>query len=466
MSTLARSDFWAPGVLVERKPRVSSSLNGIAVAAAIVIMLTSSFDIFLVVNAGGNFRLCQILALILLVIAGLRFAAGARAPALGVVPLCVWLAFQILFIPASDFWPKSFGYCLWLMLNIATVFSFVQLFSDNLQSLITILRWYAYSFGVIAVFGFVQFTLPLLGYGGMFVTEWWVPNRLARVNGFTYEPSYFATYLVIGLVFIGSLRRARSNLLPTGVLSALYWLAAGGIVISSSRIGIAFMFLDISLGYFGPWLSFLRNLSEMRITKRTLRALIPSLVWMGLIGALGIGASDLMERSPTTVLMFLAGTGIADTAAHSVTQREGSLQDTVTVFLRNPFIGKTLGGVSSAIGELHGETVESFEASKPFEGMNVFAEALAGSGIIGIIPFVWFLVVTVRKPLRLSRLSTPFYSVLLRALVRSLVFGWAILQFNQNMLRPYLWVHIAILVTVYGAALQSARAGVTADSHV
>jgi hypothetical protein len=466
MSTIASSDFWSPGVLVERKPRVSSSLNRIAVAAAIVIMLTSSFDIFLVVNAGGNFRLCQILAPILLVIAGLRFGAGARAPALGVVPLCVWLAFQILFIPASDFWPKSFGYCLWLLLNIATVFSFVQLFSDNLRSLITILRWYAYSFGVIAIFGFVQFTLPLLGYGGMFVTEWWIPNRLARVNGFTYEPSYFATYLVIGLVFIGSLRRAKSRLLPSGVLSALYWLAAGGIVISSSRIGIAFMFLDISLAYFGPWLLFLRNLSEMRIVKKTLRALIPSLVWMALIGALAIGAAGVMERNPTTVLMFLAGTGIADTTAHSVTQREGSLQDTLIVFLRNPFIGKTLGGVSSAIAELHGETVESFEASKPFEGMNVFAEALAASGIIGIIPFLWFLVVTIRKPLRLVRLSTPFYSVLLRALVRSLVFGWAILQFNQNMLRPYLWVHIAILVTVYGAALQSARTQATPEPQV
>jgi hypothetical protein len=466
MSTLARSDFRSPGVLVERRPHLSSSLNRIAAAAAIVIMLTSSFDIFLVVNFGGNFRLCQIVVPILLVIAVVRYVAGARTPALGVVPLCVWLSFQMLFIPASDFWPKSFGYCLWLLLNIAMVFSFVQLFSDNLRTFTTVLRWYACSFGAIAIFGFVQFTLPLLGYGGMFVTQWWIPNRLARVNGFTYEPSYFATYLLIGLVFIGSLRRAKSNLLSSGVLSALYWLAAVGILISSSRIGIAFMVLDISLGYFGPWLSFLRNLSQMRITKKTLRALIPSLVWIALIGALAIGAAGLMERNPTTVLMFLAGTGIADTTAHSVTQREGSLQDTVAVFLRNPFIGKTLGGVSSAIAELHGETVESFEASKPFEGMNVFAEALAGSGVIGIIPFVCFLVVTIGKPLRLARFATPFYSVLLRALVRSLVFGWAILQFNQNMLRPYLWVHIAILATVYGAALQSARARGTPEGHV
>ena len=426
-------------------------------------MLTSSFDIFLVINAGGNFRFCQIVAAILLVIAVLRFIAGARAPVLGLLPLCAWLTFQILFIPASDFWPKSFGYCLWLLLNIAMVFSFVQLFSDNRRTLTTVLRWYVCSFGAIAIFGFVQFTLPLLGYGGVLVTEWWIPDRLARVNGFTYEPSYFATYLVIGFVFIGSLRRAESPLLPSGVLATVYWITAAGIVISSSRIGIVFVLLDISLGYFGAWASLLRGLAKMRIAKKTLRALIPSLVRIVVVVALGIGAVDLLERNPATALMFLAGTGVADTTAHSVTQREGSLQDTVAVFLRSPFIGKTLGGVSSAIAELHGETVESFEASKPFEGMSVFAEALAGSGVIGIIPFLWFLVVTIRKPLRLARLTTPFYSVLLRALVRSLVFGWAMLQFNQNLLRPYLWVHIAILATVHAAALQSASARTAAE---
>jgi len=41
--------------------------------------------------------------------------------------------------------------------------------------------------------------------------------------------------------------------------------------------------------------------------------------------------------------------------------------------------------------------------------------------------------------------------VWLRALVLALVFEWAILQFNQNILRLYLWVHIAVLATVFSA---------------
>ena len=68
-----------------------------------------------------------------------------------------------------------------------------------------------------------------------------------------------------------------------------------------------------------------------------------------------------------------------------------------------------------------------------------------------------FLIVTIRKPLKLARIVSPFYASILRALVRSLLFGWAILQFNQNMLRPYVWVHIAILATVYAAGVRSVR---------
>jgi hypothetical protein len=159
------------------------------------------------------------------------------------------------------------------------------------------------------------------------------------------------------------------------------------------------------------------------------------------------------------MLMLLNGTGVSDTAAHSVIQREDSLEETIAVFLEHPLVGRSLGGVSSAIADREGESIHSFEDSKDFEGMSVFAEILAASGVIGFIPFLWFLVETVRKPLKLARHVSPFYSSLLRALVRSLVFAWAILQFNQNVLRPYLWAHLAILLCVYAAAQRSIGPG-------
>jgi hypothetical protein len=161
-----------------------------------------------------------------------------------------------------------------------------------------------------------------------------------------------------------------------------------------------------------------------------------------------------MQNNPALALLFLNGTGVSDTAAHSVIQREDALEQTITVFLQHPLLGRSLGGVSAAIADLEGEKIQSFKDSKDFEGMNVFAEALAASGVIGILPFIWFLAASFRNPLRLARLAPPFYSGVLYALLRSLAFAWAMLQFNQNMLRPYLWTHLAILATVYAAAVQ------------
>jgi hypothetical protein len=187
------------------------------------------------------------------------------------------------------------------------------------------------------------------------------------------------------------------------------------------------------------------------------RPLIPSLLSLTFIVTLSGGTVMLLNNNPVLLFMFLNGTGISDTAAHSVVERENSFEETVAVFVQHPLIGRSLGGISSAIAEYQGDTIRSFEDAKTIEGMSVFAEVLAASGVVGFIPFLCFLVVTIRDPLRLARIAPPFYSSLLYGLVRSLIFTWAILQFNQNVLRTYLWAHLAILATVYAATLKAVR---------
>jgi hypothetical protein len=435
----------------------SRPVRRLSLLVAILISFTSSFDIFLVLNAGGNFRFCQIISPVLITLAILKMRWRRPIPTLGGFSLAIWLGFQCAFIPVTDFWPKSLGYCLWLSLNIALVFSYVQLFGDWPEALKSMLRWYVYSFAAIAGFGILQFALPLLGLPGLFVTQWWVEGSLPRVNGFSYEPSYFATYLLIGFVFVSSLRRARSTLLSSGVLTLVYWLTLVGIVVSSSRMGIVFLAVDIALIQLAPWLSLLKDFGRLRIDPRKLRALRPSVVFALGITVITASAGLALQQYPAAALMFLVGTGLGDTPAHSVLEREGSFEETLTVFRDHPFIGRSLGGVSSGIADLDGVKIHSFEESKDHEGMSVFAEVLAASGVIGFIPFVWFLVNTIWKPLRLAAITLPFYSAVLRALVRSLIFTWAILQFNQNLLRPYLWVHVAVLASVYAAARQLIR---------
>lgn len=434
---------------------LSSSLQKAALALAVLIVLTSSFDIFLTVNAGGNYRFCQVVTPPLVFLAVVKSGWGLKVPTLGLVPLSIWLAVQTIFIPVASFWPKSLGYCFWLFLNICLMFAFVQLFSRDWPVLLKLVQWYLYSFALVAAFGIVQFLLPLLGLPGLLVTQWWIQGVLPRVNGFSYEPSYFATYLLIGFVFVSSLRTAKAPLLSARAMLLIYALTAIGIIVSSSRMGIIFLLVDVFLSQIRPLRSIIGDVLKSRIAPSKLRALVPSLLLTTfLVGILGTTIVALESR-PALMLLFLNGTGIDDTAAHSVIERADSLEETIAVFLAHPIIGRSLGGVSSAIADREGESVHTFEDSKNFEGMSVFAEVLAASGIIGVVPFVCFLVVTIWKPSALARRSGQLYSALLVAAVRSLVFAWAILQFNQNVLRPYLWVHLAILATIYAAARDS-----------
>lgn len=448
-----------PVVLSRRNQtvRFTPTLQRAALVIAVLILLTSSFDTFLVANVGGNYRFCQILAPIPILLAIIRAVWGSPVATLGLLPLSIWFAVQVFFIPVASFWPKSLGYCLWLFLNIGLMFAFVQLFSHCRSALLTLLRWYLYSFGLVALCGIVQFFLPLLGLPAILVEQWWIPGLLPRANGFSYEPSYFATYLLIGFVFVSSLRRAGSSLLSSRAMLSIYALTALGIIVSSSRMGIVFLLIDVLVSQVRPWFSVLRDLiMKSRVRTSKLQALAPSLVLTVLLVTILVSAVAALQKRPALMLIFLNGTGLDNTAAHSVIERADSLQETITVFLNHPLIGQSLGGVSSAIADHEGESVHSFEDSKKFEGMSIFAEILAASGMIGVIPFICFLVVTIWKPLTLARTTAPFYSALLLAAVRSLVFAWAILQFNQNVLRPYLWVHIAVLATVYAAARDNA----------
>ena len=139
------------------------------------------------------------------------------------------------------------------------------------------------------------------------------------------------------------------------------------------------------------------------------------------------------------------------TASHSVDEREDHLQDTLQAIADHPWMGSSLGGVTESIAGYMGKRPQNFEETKLFEGQSVFAEVVAASGVPGSIPFFCFLAIYLAAPVRLARTATPLQAAWLRALVVALVFEWAILQFNQNILRLYLWVHIAVLATVYAA---------------
>ena len=68
------------GLSAERHVPISSPLRRFSVILAVLMMATSSFDLVLIIKAGGNFRFCQIAGLVLFLLALMRLRRQAGDP--------------------------------------------------------------------------------------------------------------------------------------------------------------------------------------------------------------------------------------------------------------------------------------------------------------------------------------------------------------------------------------------------
>ena len=75
------------------------------------------------------------------------------------------------------------------------------------------MRAYLWSFVAVALYGLLQFFGPLLLHVTMpFTVQWIVHGRVARINAFSYEPSYYATYMFIGWAMLFQLRLSNAEI--------------------------------------------------------------------------------------------------------------------------------------------------------------------------------------------------------------------------------------------------------------
>ncbi|MHB1677545.1 MAG: hypothetical protein ACYCSS_08405 [Sulfuriferula sp.] len=422
----------------------------------IAAVFTTSFDIFLVLNFGFNFRATQILMIIPMAVAIVNAVKVGMIFPLGFGWLILWSMFILAFVPNTDFIVGSLGYAVWLFFDVLLIFTCVQLFSSTYK-IFSLIRWYVYSFVFVAAFGLVQFVLPVLGlHNSLLVTQWWLPGILPRINGFSYEPSYFATYLLMGWVMCAYLLNSKSTLFARIHLQIYLLIISGSLILSSSRMGI-FMLISWYMQY--P-LRFISRLAHGYVNKRFARI---SLILLGM-AVLFFGFVIYVVGFDTVSFLF-QGLGINEGASYSVDDRESGFNDVIAIFMNSPIVGYSLGGIPSAIAKLHGVAIRDIEDFKKITGFSVFAEVLAASGIFGIVPFAVYIWTIVSKPLRLARQVSVEQSVILIALTLALIFELAILQFNQNILRPYLWMHIAVMSASYAVFVKRRYGGDTAAKN-
>jgi hypothetical protein len=146
---------------------------------------------------------------------------------------------------------------------------------------------------------------------------------------------------------------------------------------------------------------------------------------------------------------FLSGTGINNTAAHSVVTRKADLDDTLAVIRQHPWIGRSLGGVPGDVAALHGIHVTNFEEFRLYWGFPVPVDMLAASGILGIGPFLWFfLAITAGERTLIAQNWPDERAKWLRALIRALIYEWLCFVVDQNLMRVYFWFHVTMVVIV------------------
>ena len=410
-----------------------------------------SFDIFLVFPLGGlNIRTAQIFLLIPMTLFALGTLRKGRVKRpIGFAYLLIWTAFILTFIPNTNFLLRSVGYGFWLIYSVILILTTVNLFDTN-DRIYTLTRWYIYSFLFVAIFGLIQFAMAFLHLGAPLLVQWFIPGVLPRINGFCYEPSFFCTYMLMGWILTAYLVEAKSDLIRRNILIPILITLTAAMIMSGSRIG----FLMILLWYLHYPFLFVVRLTRGKINKTHLKRSVAVILLMIPIIFMYFFLVGLDRIS-----VLMSGLGIVEGGRFSVEQRMVGFAETREIFLKSPFIGYSLGGIPEAIGRLRGVDVNSVKAAKENEGFCVFAEVLAASGIFGFIPFVLYIVSLIVNPVKLAlgclNIEMP---KLLMGVTLALIFELIILQFNQNILRPYLWFHIALLSALYSVSLRPERA--------
>lgn len=411
-----------------------------------IIIFTISFDIFLVFNFGFNFRISQLLLLILFIYTFYIMHRSQKVIIpIGIKWLLIWSIFIFLFVPNSNYLPRNIGYCIWLLFSVLQIFCLVCLINTE-QKLKQIIKCYIYSYFFVSIFGLFQFVLGIIGITPPLIEQWWIPG-VPRINGFSYEPSYFATYIIMGMIFTYCLIRWKINLIPMYQLKGVFCIEALATILAGSRMGWGIL-ICLLLEY--PVL-FIFEICKGKLKKSSFNRITIFMLIFLIISYTSLNFIDLDD------MMFLFnGVGLFGRPSHSVDIRGNEFQDTLNVFYKSPLIGYSLGGVATAIGEMRGFSIRSMEDTKNNEGMSTFAEVLAASGIIGVIPFIIYMSILIYKPLKLAKLhGDNSFAILLKSMVISLIAELIILQFNQNILRPYLWLHIGILSALYSVAIKS-----------
>lgn len=422
-------------------------------------LFTASFDVFLVISAGGTIRFGQVM-LAVVIVGGVAMAIQSRRilwPK-GGWALLLWFVLLSCFVPLGNAGQIGLVLHLDLAFTIAGVYAVLQLYgrSAYLESL---MKAYLSSYVFVACFGLFQLAAPPLHLGEWLVRQWIIHGKFARINGFSYEPSYFATYMIMGWITLLDLRYSKARITAAPRWRWLTILVGAVLFLSTSKIAWFLLLLEGSIRFAGVASGWLREHGS-RLRRGSLRIALPRFRFLAGIAGFVVCAGLAVTALGSIVKLdfLLSGTGIDHTASHSRDDRLRWMNDTLAVIAEQPLLGRGFGGVAARNAERHGSALNSVDALRLYWGFPVILDVLAASGVLGFIPFLWFFFTNTVGEFALIRKHWPAeYAKWMRALIRGLFYEFLILLVDQNLLRMYLWFQVTMVVVVgfrlrYGTA--------------
>jgi hypothetical protein len=415
-------------------------------------LLFASGDVWPVFNLGFTFRFAQICIFLAIPLVPAAIGSNVRLFP-GWYFLCLFVWWITVCLPFSLYLERSLGYLFWTLSDVLAIFVFVQFFKTEL-ALLRLIRYFLFCFAAVATFGLMQFALGVFGVD-VLITQWWIDGVLPRINGLSYEPSYFSTYLVPGWVFSAYLLEKRATTPSRRLLWLCFISTTAALVMCSSRMGWLMMLLWVAcrLTAFAYRVA-VGGKTRWRTIFVCLLAPLGFAVIVGLASAYLAGVFDALS-------FLVNGLGIGGGAAHSSEDRTADLATTWQAFLNHPLIGTGIGAAPVDIASQHGSIVMSFEDAKDYEGISIFVEILASTGLIGGALLTAFGVSVARQCVVKMQSFDRWRSLVLAGLCWSVVWLLLVLQFNQNFLRIYVFLDLAVLICFLVVPGKNPRSGET-----
>lgn len=394
-----------------------------------------SFDVVGVVNiAGYDFRFAQLMALFVIIGA---FIGSLKDGFLHIahrdVYLIIWIALQFFFLFRSPDLRNAVVYFLWLVFDVAIAFSIVY-HLNRIYSFHWLMRTYMSSFVYIAILGLVQFFLYLYEID-LFVNTRWTTS-LARINGFSYEPSYYATYLIVGFILFAYMVEYEDYSFFSKVRTRMsLMIIVLALILTFSRMGYLMMIIYIIIRIIRRWSKvFFKGIKKKHLIFLLIGIPVFLLAIIMVIRYLFWTGRDVMS--------LFRGLGIFGQGDFSSGPRIKGLTTCLEIFMESPFFGYSLGGVDPMVAQYNGISYSTLYNGR---AMSVIGEVAAASGIVGLIPLVFYLKElffgTRKSVSRTERKKSSAHM----ALIWAFCFELVILCFNQNLLRLYVWCLIGVL---------------------